>query len=688
MARLPALILLSLASLLFPLASTAQAYEYIEHAYFADQACWHAKHQLAPLLDERPDDFDLRARYLALALTCPDQRPTHYCIDGEKAVSSHINRVGDDPWDNSDHSITLGDYSALVDHVSRLGPVTGLSGAEKPGFLQDILHWFAVGDEGIDGVLSRVTSKTCIDADDVPWAQVGADVDDMTHHFFDQQNPHSIPPAFLSSLARTPPPQGPTDPVVRYTISNPHYLDLVLRNHNHFGTQAFDSWVGHHSTSLSIASQRCEDLFSLSYRDARKMARPLDDFQDIQWRDLAGPELAERGCAMLAEHTRLRLLAWADRAHPDLVAPLRSFIDDLARLPDADEPHRRASLQAELLRTVSALKALVFEGTGLHFLQDGLAGGHIRTIRDHGGLGEARYNHNYDNAQGVSAVLRTRSGDFPFVAFGDAYMMGHHRELPPHCQWEHLHPASLSKSQVTACLLRHQRGLLTATASASLLDWAFGGLIYEPVDPEACQSGPVEQATCNLLPLTPVATTGSIPPHDPSPHRGLHHGDLPVPPPNFDFESLVTTVAFDVAGSKAQYGLQLTLHSQLDRYAHWLTSYRAALLGSYGLDDQTEVLGEFSYNFHFRLSARLMLEAGAGTFVGFDGIGDSLTFKGGLFPSTGLVILPEGWLKAPLDLSVSFRLPMTFFTSQHGFFRDSFDVEAFWLQIGLGLAFM
>lgn len=687
MARPFLLILLSLASL-FSFASTAQAYEYIEHAYFADQACWHAQHQLAPTLQQHPDDHDLRARYLALALTCPEQDPTHYCIDGEKAVSSFINPVGDQPWDHSAHSLTLGDYSALVDHVSRLGPIDGLAGAEDKGFLQDILHYFTSDDPDIQGILRRIAARTCDDADDVPWAQVGADIDSVTKTFFDNQAPDAIPPAFLSSLVRAAPPQGPTDPVVRFTMVNPHYLDLVLRNFNHFGDQAFDSWVGHHSTSLSIASTRCEDLYSLTYRDARRMARNLPHFEDIPWSDLDEAQLAAKGCAVLSEHVRRRLIQWSYRADPALVDPVRPFIDEISTLPDQESDHHRQATLAELNRTASALKALVFQGTGLHYLQDGFAGGHIRTIRDHGSLGESRYNHNYDNEEGLSAVLRTRAGDFPFVAFGDAFMLGAHQEMPPHCHLEHLHPASLSPQQVTACLMRHQRGLVTASASAALIDWAVGGMLMEPADPGACQQSPLHQATCNLLPLTAVASAGALPPNHPEPDRGLHHGDLPVPPPDFAYESLVTAMAFDVAGSKAQYGLQLTLHSQLDRYAHWLTSYRAALRGSYGLDNENQILTELSYNFHFRLSTRLMFEAGAGGFAGFDGIGDSLRFMSGLFPSTGVVVLPEGWIKAPLDVSVSFRFPMTFFTSTHGFSSQSINIEGFWLQLGLGLAFM
>lgn len=666
----------------------AKAFEYLEHSYLSDRACWQAQGELAQLLEKRPDDAALQARYLAMAIACPERSPEQYCIDGQKAVTSQISRVGGRAWEDSEFPLTFGDVTALGDHVSRFGPIDGLSGARQPGLTRDIMEWFSDAESSVDSVIGRVAGRGCSDGDMVSWNEVESDVESVSDRLFQTGEPEAIPPQLLDSLARATPERGPSDPEVRYTISNPHYLDLVLRNHLHFGEEAFDTWLGFHSASISIADRPCEATFAMGRSDTEDFADDLVGFDDVDWDELSDPRLATMGCAVLAEHAKRTLLDWAEHADPELTAPVEEFLSRLRDSSNSERADDTARVNRQLNQVVASLKGLIFQGSGLHYLQDGFAGGHVRTIRTRGGLAESRHDHNYDNEQGVSAVLRTRAGDYPFVAYGDQFLLGRHREAVDDCDWQRLRRSAVSPDEVTACLLRYQRGLTVATSAASLVDWAVGGILFEPVEPRRCAASRQETAVCSLLPITAVSAPGSLPPRNISDTSGVHPGNLPVPPPPFAYESLVTTVAFDVGGSKSQYGLQLTMLSQFDRFAHWMTSYRAALLGSNVAGDDAEVLADFSYNFHYRISARVHAEAGLGVFGGFSGIGDSLSFKSGLSPSVGLVALPEGWLKLPVEVSASFRFPMTFFTSTDGFFGDSFDAEAFWLQFGLGLAFM
>lgn len=682
-----ALALLAAIGVLIAGTDDAHGFEYLEHSYLSDRACWEAQQRLVSLLEKRPDDRALRARYLAMALACPETSPDEYCRGGDKTAAAQLNQVTSRLWRRSHHYLTLGDITGIGDHLARFGPIRNLSGARKPGLTQDALSWFADPGGSVGGVIGRVVRKGCSNTEQVSWSEIEDDVAGVTDALFARGEPREIPSQWLTPLARSRVNEGPGDPEVRFTMTNPHYLDLVLRNHHHFGEEAFDTWLGFHDASMAIADRHCRSTYAIERRKSRKLADGLSQFDEVDWKELDDDEHAAIGCAALAEYARLRLVEWEDSADETLTAPVRPFIDDLRKLPQMSDDEA-AALRADLDAVVASLKALIFQGSGLHYLQDGFAGGHIRTIRNRGGLAEARHDHNYDNEEGVSAILRTRAGDFPFVAYGDRFLLGNHHVEPGGCDWEHFENSAPSPERISACLLRHQRGLLVATSAASLIDWAVGGMLFEPVDPRLCARSELESTVCDLLPVMPVSSAGSLPPRNVSSATGLYPGNLPVPPPPFGYESLVTTVAFDVGGSKSQYGLQLTLLSEFDRYAHWLTSYRAALSATNGVGGDSRVLGEFSYNFHYRWSARVLTEGGLGSFAGFRGIGDGLSFISGLTPSAGLVVLPEGWVKIPLELSVSFRLPMTFFTSTHGFFSDSFDIEAYWFQFGLGLAFM
>lgn len=681
----------------------AQALDYLEHSFFTDRACWQAQKSLLPLLESLGDPqnlqqsqqhAELRARYLALALVCPERPAIFYCVDERKAVTSHINRTSNEPWTSSSHPVTLGDYSALGDHLSRLGPIRGLGGARERGLTYDFFRWFSRGHGSVGGVTQSVGKAACWETLDVDWARVEQDIEQTLAPMFTTAKPEAVPENLLNPLRRDRAPIGPHDPSGLFSFSNPHYLDLVLRNHHHFGAQAYDTWLGYHTASIAIATSSCESTFALRPSEARRIAQGIKGFENVRWTKLDKLSLAKTGCAMLGELTRQRLLQWRSRADLRLSQPLHNFFEQLAQIDYTSAPEKtkvdaltEAQLRKELDAVVAALVGLVFEGSGVHFLQDGFAGGHVRTIRTRGGLAEARYDHDHDNAEGVTAILRTRAGDFPFIAYGDKHMLGTPVNKEDDCEWKKVSHLTTSPEQVRACLIRHQRGLIVASSAASLLDWALGGLLFEPVDKDRCEQGNIEAAVCNLLPVTAVTAPGELPSRA-SLVSGIHRSTLPVPPPPFAYESLVTLAAFDVAGNNTQYGLQLTILSELDTFANWMTSYRGALFLSPGEGDSNRFVGEFSYNFHWRWSARFMLEAGTFAFAGFRGLGEQISFLSGLGPSAGLVALPEGWVKIPLELSISYRFPMRFFTSRDGFFGKSFGIEGHWLQFGLGLAFM
>ncbi len=674
----------------------AQGFDYLEHSFFTDRACWHAQKSLLSVLEEADQPqtspeaeqyAQLRARYLALALVCPERPAVFYCVDERKAVTSHINRISNEPWTSPSHPVTLGDYSALGDHLSRLGPVHGLGGARERGLTYDFFRWFSRGYGSVGGVI-------CWDTQDVNWARIEDDIETTLQPLFETATPEAVPPDLLNPLRRERAPVGPHDPAGLYSFTNPHYLDLVLRNHHHFGPQAYDTWLGYHTASIAIATSSCANTFALSPAEARRIARGVKGFNNIHWKKLDKPSLAKTGCAMLGELTRQRLLQWRSRADLRLSQPLHNFFEQLAKIGSSStskdtkvDPLIEAQLRAELDAVVAALVGLVFEGSGVHFLQDGFAGGHVRTIRTRGGLAEARYDHDHDNAEGVTAILRTRAGDFPFIAYGDKHMLATPVEAGEDCDWEETSHISTPPALVRACLIRHQRGLIVASSAASLLDWALGGLLFEPVDNARCEKDDLHTAICNLLPLSAITSSGELSSRA-SLVGGIHRSTLPIPPPPFAYESLVTLAAFDVSGNNTQYGLQLTILSELDTFANWMTSYRTALFLSPGEGDSNRFVGEFSYNFHWRWSARFILEAGTFAFAGFRGLGEQISFLSGLGPSAGFVALPEGWVKIPLELSISYRFPMRFFTSRDGFFGNSFGIEGHWLQFGLGLAFM
>lgn len=667
-----------------------EAFDYLEHSYFTDYACHRVQRVLGERLVERPQDRALAARYLALGLFCPSEWRRPYCADGYKQVIGQVHPMARED-EGGEPSMTLGDYAALPDHYARFGPIHNLSRAGEDGLWAWTAEWMAREPGGVGGVVEDVAEDAC-ETDGLPrWTIIAQDIDGWLDDALARGGPGRIPEELFSPIVRAPLPRGPSDPSGLYSFDNPHYLDLVLRNHNHFGSPAYGSWLGFHSAGVQIAGRRCEQTLGLEADALEDLGDEVEGFERVDFEALGEPERARVGCALLGALVRRRLRDWAERADPSLLEPVRPH---LKLLLGAQDEEALTSMEAARLEdaVVAAVSSLIFEGSGLHFLQDGLAAGHMRTIRTRGGLKDARYDHGRDNAEGVVAVLRTRAGRFPFVAFGDTFMLGGPLPGPRRCELAGDSPRD--PRHVSTCLLRHQRGLLTAVTMASLLDWALGGTLYGVATPAPmggrpgpCEAlDPIEGFICAHLPAQPTMVAGEE--MSQSVYGGMmNHGSLPVPPPPYAYEALVTRVGFDVAGRAPQINISFSLLSELDDLAYWMTSYRVGVTASLGDGEEEQWFMDFAYRFHWRWAARFLIDAGASVHAGFKDFDRRATFFTGVSPNVGVTLLPEGWIKLPLALSISYRSPLTIFNSRDGFLGGQI-LEGQWLYLGFGLAFM
>ncbi len=690
------------------------AFDYLEHSYFTDTACHRAQTLLAAHIKANPQDVSLKSRYLAMGIFCPTSWKPQYCQDDEKLITGSVHDLDEPPLESKDVSLTLGDYSALPDHFARFGPVKNLPLAGEEGLLDWTAKWMTMRKaRGVGGVVEDVAEDAC-ETNDLPnWEHIEEDINLYLKRA--ANTPAAVPEALLSPLSRAPVPRGPSDPAGAYSFDNPHYLDLVLRNHNHFGVQAYSSWLGFHGAGIEISGRTCEETIALDDWRLRRMAKRIPGFEEIDFDELPEDERASKACALLGEVVRERLRAWQANADSALIAPVKEELelllyDEGATGPDATsspiEPSRALLAGRLLAATSSSVMGLVFEGSGLHFLQDGLAAGHMRTIRTRGGLQEARYDHDLDNRHGVVAIFRTRAGEFPLVAFGDSFLLGpQSEEAPEVCDgFESLlvHGEQPDKNKVSMCLIQHQRGLLAASSMASLLDWALGGTLYgvqsgdEVVQAASGESdlksgvcdglSDVQKFICVNLPSRatfvageelPVGVYGDV----------MHQGSLPVPPPPFSYEALSTRIGFDIQGRAPQVNVSFTLLSELDDLANWLTSYRVGLTTSLGEGVAQQGFMDFTYSFHWRWAARFLIDGGMSTYAGFRDFDSDAQFFTGVSPVMGLTVLPEGWIKIPLEISFSYRLPVNVFVARQGFFKRPV-LDGHWVYVGFGLAFM
>lgn len=711
----PRAVMLVVGLLVASVPSRADAFDYLEHSYFSDYACHRVQGMLAAQFREQPPTPELAARYIALGLFCPVEWERNYCAEDAKQTLGHINLLEGAPEPGGKLSVTLGDYAALPDHFAHIGPIRNMPRADEQGLWSWTAKWLARDPgKGVRGVVANVAEDACQDDGLPPWRDIERDIDTYLDETAKIGRPRAIAEGMLSPLSRASLIKGPSDPAGLYSFNNPHYLDLVLRNHHHFGLQAYSSWLGFHSAGVEIASGKCEQSLALPWRTVRKLARGIPEYEDVDWSELEdeNPDaFARKGCRVLTRRIEQRVRVWAKTAPDELTAPVKVHLARLLEDPVVvgkeqgkgkskakDEPgapvevNPMEAIEVARLRDALAasVMALVFEGSSLHFLQDGLAAGHMRTIRTRGGLLEARYDHDRDNAEGVVAVMHTRSGRFPFVAFGDTYMLSPSLPGPRNCAFGERPPED--PVHVSNCLISHQRGVLAAVSMASLLDWALGGTLYgeelEPTadQPDVCASMPEnERFICMHLPSRATRVAGE---EEPTGRPDvMHHGSLPVPPPPYSYEALTTRIGFDVAGRAPQINVSFSLLSELDQLANWLTSYRLGVTASLGNGPEEQWFVDFAYSFHYRLAARVLFDGGASAYMGFRDFDRDATFFGGLSPVVGVTVLPEGWVKLPVELSFAFRFPINFFDSKAGFFQAPL-LEGYWIYTGFGIAVM
>lgn len=652
----------------------AQAFDYLEHAYFTDRACLQAQRRLGPTAAS--GDRATLARYLALALACPERWDRDYCnADGYKQAEAQLNVLPEPPAVSGDHATTLGDLAASPDHISRLGPVRGLSRAAEPdGMTARLLTWLGQsGDAG--GIEADVAEDACETDGLVDWAQLERD---LTLGLAAAASGTDItPPALQSAQRRRVPAQGPSDPATAYSFDNPHYLDLVLRNNHHFGPQAYSAFSGLHSTAIALAGSRCTELMALPRADVAVLARGQEGLASLDWEDLPEPLFRARACEVLGLRVAGRLRRWLRRADPTLTAAVRARLQ--RELSGGCDTDRRGLLEA----VVAALMGLTFEGTGLHFLQDGLAAGHVRTPRSARGMLDARYEHDQDNRSGLLVRVRTACSAQDVVLFGDAYLLG--RSLLPGARC----PADVGDpAAVTACLLRRQRALLVDATAASLLDFALGGTRYDAVhaDRSVCSAATPQGEIARHLPTaTPVEP--ALAPPQPGPAT-LARGALPVPLPPFGYQSLLISSGMDASGGRPQLGMRLVFLSELGARAGWMTSWHFGLLSTLAGQPHRAWTLEAGYLFHFRWAARFLVNAGVLAHLGLRGLSAEVTPFAGLTPRVGISLLPEGWTRIPLEINLAYRPPVTLLDGRAPFSADGIGLEGHFLEVSLGLAFL
>lgn len=648
----PALLLL----LIVALPGESHAFDYLEHSYFTDRACRTVQGELARAAASDPK---VGTRYLALSLFCPERWDRPYCAEGYKQLEGSLNRLAEPPAQSGDHPITLGDFAALADHLENVGPIGTVAQAKEDGLTGRLFDWLTTtGDAG--GVISDVAEDAC-ETDAVDWRQVEADVEAPS-----AAAPSSVERWMAAPFA--PLARGVQDPSGAYSFDNPQYLDLVLRNHTHFGEKAYAAWLGFHTTAVDVSRRSCAELMALESGDLEDLSEGLLAFEALDWDALEPAPRKQKACALVAERLRLRVLEWSKRAAPELVEPVRSLIAQL------EEEAPVTSVLAEAL--VPPVLSLVLEGSGLHFLQDGFSGGHVRMDRLAYGLEDSRHIHDADSRSGVAATRGTPSGVQRFHAWGDGYLLG----TAPAGALRCTEPSeSLSEGEVSACLLKHQRGLVASSTMASLIDWALEG---EPGREGACEAAEDSPASwvCRALPTRATIGAGL---ERGTPPSVLGRGTMPPAPPPFSYQSLLISTGAELRGGPPQIGARAVFLSALGARANWMTSYDLGVLASVG--PTGGVQGEFAYSFHWRWAARFLLHAGPFVFVGMEEIGTARSGAiAGVGPTFGLTLLPEGWIRMPLDFTVSYRMPMTLVDSRRGIGVHRFH---HYLELSLGLAF-
>ncbi|HRP68126.1 MAG TPA: hypothetical protein PLY93_01165 [Turneriella sp.] len=659
--------------------SPTYAFDYLEHSLFTDRACYAAQRILAE--NVAAGGVREKSRYLALALVCPQKWQPTYCKSGKKNFDGQMRF-------NGKHTATLGDYSALVDHITEYGKIKSLPNAKDRGFV-DLLWKSFLPDAGT-GVAGAIAQKGCDIDEDPHWYEIENDVAAFFGVWDAEKRSLKLDTSLLSEDKRAPLSPGPVDPSTLFTIKNPRFLDLQLFNQNHFGKNAYRTWAGMHYPALQVSAAKCEDTVDLDDSVAEDLAEDLPQFQNIDWDSDDNPTYAEDSCRLLREVLRRRLVEWHKRGERSLVEPVLPLLSLLENNPTSPEAHQ------VLMELPSNVAALALEGGGLHYMQDALSGGHIRTEHTGRSLSVTRRYHDIDSKNGVFVAFATRENQFEFVAYGDTYLLGKTERVKGESHLENCEdiPQGLrpSPARVSRCLLGYQRGMLTAVNAASLVDWNLGGILYRDASvlskedsPTGCpEKSSAASFICAYLPLQAFTAPPVVAVHG---MGYLGREGLPPTPPPIDFQSLRIESFLDAAGNGTQLGARLEFLTPFTRSAgDWLYSYDFGFLMTLGELKRQQLKHEFAFTFHYRLATRFLINAGPLTYMGFEGFSSQTNFFFGIGLGGGITILPEGWTKIPLELTLSYRAPWRFIDTEHGFRGQR--MEAHWVGLSIGLAFL
>jgi hypothetical protein len=707
--------------LLIDLSPCAYAFDYLEHLYFTDEACVRTQKQFRQILENtemsEQAQQQLMIQYLALSLYCPMSWDQPYCHQGLKGVESAMSKALESPRESGDYSMTLGDISAFADHNARLGPLQKLTPKDEEGLVYDVVDYLTHHNGELRTTLEDIAEDACEVGD---LADFGALKQDLNQTTIELKEIHSD---YFNAFLRDKPTKGPSDPAGVFSFDNPHYLDLVFRNHNHFGVNAFESWSGLHYYSKQMNHLKCEQLLpdNEDLYDELLGLLPKDaiDFDEMD-QDLKIKSI----CDHLKAHLLIQIKKWLSHADDELKSfifknpklkrsKIKTWIDEIEKFPafsillKAPQKQLPISIFEQYQDAFDALSAswlsLILQGTALHFLQDILAGGHLRTIRTRGGLKENRFDHDFDNENGVIAVFHAKKGKKRFVAFGDTYLLGKQSPQFINCQLltnqpnQSVHQAQSmpNSALITKCLIAYQRSLLLAVTQASLMDWG-----QSSIEASHFSKTDYQNWIDEFLPIQRTTVIGeeeaSVSMGREVNHGQVNHGqanpqaiggNIPIPPPPFKYESLSNRWGFDLRGKSPQLNLQLSFFEELGRFAHWGTSFQWGIFTNIGDHERRQYSSEFGYHFHFRFSARFLINLGMAGYLGFKGLDSDVAYFMGMSPTTSITLLPEGWIKMPLEINIAYRLPLTFFDSEIGF-PGSRLIEGHYLYLGLGLAVM
>lgn len=655
------------------------AFDYLEHSLFADRACYESQKILATSLGNAT--VETKGRYLALSLMCPVRWRPAYCAGGRKNVSSTMTPEGRPP-------ITLGDYAALVDHITEYGRVRNLAGAEDHGFVDLTWKWLLPGKPA--GVARDIAREECVVDHEPDWLTIEDDIDDFMGAWHARRQVPRIESSFLAEGKRAELRPGPADPSALFAIRNPRFLDLQLFNQTHFGVAAYRTWAGMHHTAISVADLPCEDVIDLDESTASRLAGTVGGFNHISWDKEKNPKFRADSCRLLSEVLRQRLKIWGRYVDNRFSMPVSNFLTDI------ENGHPSNETLLILQRLPAQVVGLSFEAAGAHFMQDALSGGHVRTEHNGRSLNTTRRYHDIDSKNGVVVTLATREYRYDFIAFGDTYLLGEVAQERPKRELSSCERRSNNRlkkpAEITSCLLGYQRGMLTAANAASITDWALGGVMYNTdnsasrlLPPPKCPADKSASAfVCAFLPLQPITPTATA--------SGTNTGylareGLPPTPPPVDFQSLRIESFLDGAGYGTQFGARLEfLIPFLKRGGDWLYSYDFGFLMTMGDPGRQQLIHEFAFTFHYRLATRFLINAGPLTYVGFEGFSSRTNFFFGTGLGAGITILPEGWTKIPLELTLSYRAPWRFVDTNRGL--EGQKMDGHWVGLSIGLAFL